>query len=38
MLRRNFGRRCLRQSMGKRTLDGGQGRQMGYLEGDFEGI
>ncbi|RVW97802.1 hypothetical protein CK203_021317 [Vitis vinifera] len=25
-------KKCLRQSMGKRTLDGGQGRQMGCLE------
>ncbi|RVW41152.1 hypothetical protein CK203_069679 [Vitis vinifera] len=36
--RRIFGRRCLRQSMDKRTLDEGQGRQMGCLEGDLEGV
>ena len=29
MLRRSFGKKCLRLSMGKRSLGGGQGRQMG---------
>ena len=32
VLGRSFGKKCLRQSMGKRTLVGGQGRQMGCLE------
>ncbi|RVW36857.1 hypothetical protein CK203_113738 [Vitis vinifera] len=33
--RRNFGKKCLRLSMGKRSLGGGQGRQMGCLELEF---
>ncbi|RVW15738.1 putative ribonuclease H protein [Vitis vinifera] len=42
VLRRSFGKKCLRLSMGKRSLGGGQGRQMGCwcwsLEGDSEGV
>ncbi|RVX23538.1 putative ribonuclease H protein [Vitis vinifera] len=35
VLRRSFGKKCLRLSMGKRSLGGGQGRQMGRLELEF---